>query len=241
MDPQKMSPEHKFVAKSNSQRGEEAVHLSSSDQREPYIPLPQLKPKEVGGPRKGFTPLVASIALAILLGAGMLSYHYDPALFTSHVQKTSDVSLTLTPGDLDKGATIQAVTALKNGLNLPLVASLPDLYKTQILNGKRLFYHIPLVSKQGDQLRQGDRIRVAFNGYFYGDYDLAQVPSTLTLPLKLGDTVTITCLSVSEGKQMLSFRMNTMLNPIVTNLLKPGDQEVWRCQLLSQGLPHTQM
>jgi|GEM_PF-3775676 hypothetical protein len=234
MEPQRIPPERKFAAKSNPQRGEESLHLSTPNQREAYIPLPQLKPKEISKPRKGFMPLVASITLAILLGAGILCYHFDPAMFASHVQKSTDVSLTITSGDLDKEATIQAVTALKNGLNIPLVASLPDLYKTQILNGERLFYNIPLVSKQGDQLRQGDRIRVSFNGHFYGDYDLAQVPSTLTLPLKLGDTVTITCLSVSEGKQMLSFRMNTMLNPVVTDTLKPGDQEVWSVQRVSR-------
>jgi hypothetical protein len=122
---------------------------------------------------------------------------------------------------------MQAIEALKKGANIPLISTLSDLARTELLNGERQFYQIPVLAKQKDELRQGDRIRVAFNGTFYGEYDLGQVPATLTLPLKLGDTVTITCLSVSEGKQSLSFTMNTFLNPVETDPLKPGDQEVW--------------
>jgi hypothetical protein len=223
MEPQKKP---RLDLKSHARRDEDA-HSSLSRHRDAYVPLPNLQSQPPRKPNKTLRGFVIAVALALVLGAGSLYYHYEPPIFTNHVQQANGLHLTLSAADLDKNTTMQAIGALKNGTNIPLISTLSDLAKTELLNGKRQFYQIPVLAKQKDELRQGDRIRVAFNGILYGEYDLGQVPATLTLPLKLGDTVTITCLSVSEGKQSLSFEMNTQLNPVETDPLKPGEQEVW--------------
>jgi len=226
MEPQKKPQDPQLDLKSNLRRGEEAAQRSFSNHRDAYVPLPSFRSNAPDKSNKKLKGIIIAVALAAVLGAGMLSYRYEPFFFANHVQQANSLHLTLGAGDLDKNTTVQAIEALKNGTNIPLISTLSDLAKTQLLNGERQFYQIPVLAKK-DELRQGDRIRVAFNGTFYGEYDLGQVPASLTLPLKLGDTVTITCLSVGEGKQSLSFTMNTFLNPVETDPLKPGDQEVW--------------
>jgi hypothetical protein len=223
MEPQKKP---RLDLKSHVRREEDA-QSPLSRHRDAYVPLAHFQSKAPRKPDKMLKGFVIAVALALVLGAGVLSYHYEQIIFANHVQQTSSLHLTLSPGDLDKNTTMQAIDALKKGTSIPLISTLSELAKTELLNGERQFYKIPMLGKQNDELRQGDRIRVAFNGTFYGEYDLGQVPATLTLPLKLGDTVTITCLSVSEGKQALSFEMNTFLNPVETDPLRPGEQEVW--------------
>jgi hypothetical protein len=223
-----MEPEKKpRLDLKNHVRRDESVQSPLSRHRDAYVSLPHLQsqpPRKTNETKKGFA---IAVALALFLGAGTLYYHYGPPIFANHVQQADSSHLTLGAGDIDKNTTMEAIKALKKGVNIPLISTLSDFAKSELMDGERQFYQIPVLAKQKDELRQGDRIRVAFNGAFYGEYDLGQVPATLTLPLKLGDTVTITCVSVSEGKQSLSFKMNTQLNPVETDTMKPGEQEVW--------------
>jgi len=72
----------------------------------------------------------------------------------------------------------------------------------------------------------GDRINISFNGAFYETVDLTTSPLTLDMPLSLGDQIGITCVAVGEGRSSVVVDLATVLNPVETRPLTPGETEV---------------
>jgi hypothetical protein len=59
----------------------------------------------------------------------------------------------------------------------------------------------------------GDRIQVSFNGHVYGVYVVTNQVFSLDLPLRAGDVVSVTCLSLSGGKTSVTIDMGTTIGP----------------------------
>jgi hypothetical protein len=159
--------------------------------------------------------LVAALIIAGLVTNVMVSHHSGENSGGSIVGASQQANvLTFTGADVDQAATDQAVAELKGGTPEPLLAALPDQVKQEILSGDRKFYRIPATSSDGtSNFQSGDRISVDFNGVPYGTYDLSQ-PITLNMPLRMGDTVNVHCLSVAQGKTALVVDLATVLNPV---------------------------
>jgi Sel1 repeat len=59
-----------------------------------------------------------------------------------------------------------------------------------------------------------DRIQITLDGAVYGTYNITGGPFTLDAPLKLGDTLIVTCLELSSGKSSITVGIATVLNPV---------------------------
>lgn len=172
-------------------------------------------------------PLVAALCVAGAVGVGSIEHYSHQVPAPVIAQQIAQNSLALSGADVDGAATTQAIADIKAGFNSPLVAPLTNQAKQEITNGERKFYSIPVLNAPTDPFRPGDRVRVDFNGGLYGIYDLDKSPYTLVIPLKRGDSFTLTCLSVAQGKAALTIEVATNLNPIVSHPLSPGQSQSW--------------
>jgi hypothetical protein len=193
--------------------------------------------------RPRWLPIV--LAVCILGGAaiGIVAHNHPPVLALPHNQQI----LTLSGADLDQATTDRAIADIKGGVNDPLVANLSQQMKQELLSGERKFYQVPveqpsaqtpaaapapaatpapaLAPAPAPQTDSVDKIRVDFDGATYGEYSLNKDPVTLDMPLKMGDHIDVTCLSVATGKTSLDVDLATVLNPVETDAMTPGQVE----------------
>jgi hypothetical protein len=59
----------------------------------------------------------------------------------------------------------------------------------------------------------GDKVQVAFNGQVYGVYTVTNRVLSLDLPLRAGDVISVTCLSLAGGKTSLTIDLGTTVGP----------------------------
>jgi hypothetical protein len=198
-------------------------------------PVPQIDTDHKPKKKTWFVPLIATLCLIGAIGIGSMVYHSSPPSSSSSspiaaVQTQSQQKLTLSGADLDQAATQQAVADLKSGANNPLLANLSDQVKQELLSGERQFYRVPIETSPPltarapptSQPASTDTISVAFNGTSYGTYNLAMQPISLDMPLKMGDRVDVTCVSLMQGKSSIVVDLATVLNPVQTEPLAPG-------------------
>ena len=211
---------------------------SESGSTSNYTDLPSIDEDPVKtdpGPKKKKSwlwPVVAAVCLLGAVGIGMMEHGSSPGGSGSPmlVQQQEQQVLTLSGADLDQAATTQAVADLKSGTSNPLLANLSDQVKQELLSGARQFYRVPMNSRQASgaasaQADSTDRVQINFNGATYGVYNLAKDPISLDMPLKMGDRIDVKCLSVATGKSTLTVDLATVLNPIQSEALAPGQEE----------------
>jgi len=194
-----------------------------------YTDLPTLDPVDGGSSSQGnkkkkkswLVPVVIAVCLLGAVGVGIMEHGSSGSGPTPPilVQPQQQQELTICGADLDQSATTQAVADLKAGNANPLLASLSDQVKQELLSGERQFYRVPMGSTQASD---GDRVEIDFNGATYGVYNLAKDPISLDMPLKMGDRVDVKCLSVASGKSTLVVDLATVLNPVQSEALAPG-------------------
>jgi hypothetical protein len=191
----------------------------------PRFNQPTVDPTPKPKPKSWLMPVIAAVVLAAGLGGVAMMNHGSGINTAPPIASTSSQNiLTVTGADIDQAATDRAIVELKSGTPEPLLAALPDNVKQEILSGQRLMYRIPTQGVDGGQFQSGDRISVDFNGTPYGTYDLSQ-PITLDMPLKMGDSVGVHCISVAQGKTTLTVDLATVLNPVRCNPLAPGQSQ----------------
>ena len=171
--------------------------------------------------------MVAALCVAGAVVVGSVEHYSHQAPAPVFAQQFAQDSLALSGADVDGAATTQAIADIKAGVNSPLVAPLTNQAKQEIVIGERKFYRIPVLNASTDPFRPGDRVRVDFNGGLYGIFDLGRNPYTLIIPLKRGDSFTLTCLSVAQGKDALTVEVATDLSPVVSHPLSPGQSQSW--------------
>jgi len=81
----------------------------------------------------------------------------------------------------------------------------------------------PEQAPQPTPIATGDRISISVNGALYGVFDLTNVPLTLDVPLSAGDHWDVTCIAVGEGRLSVVVDLATVLNPVETRALTPGE------------------
>lgn len=80
-----------------------------------------------------------------------------------------------------------------------------------------------------------DRISVSVNGLPYGTFTIAERPITLNVPFEIGDSFTVTCLSVESGKGALQVGLVTGMDPVQTHRLAPGDSQTFHVHPAHEG------
>jgi len=202
-----------------------------------YTAAPRVEPLPERKRKSWIVPWVAALCLAVVLGVGSVEYysHQAPNLAPVAAQEIAQNSIILSGADVDEAATTQAIADTKADVNRPLVAPLTNQVKQEILSGERKFYCIPILNAPTNTFRPGDRVRIDFNNGLYGIYDLGKNPYTLIIPLKRGDSFTLTCLSVGQGKTALTVEVATDLSPVVSRPLSPGQSQSWSVTRGNEG------
>jgi hypothetical protein len=168
-------------------------------------------------------PVAAVLGVMAVIGLVLLVTYpsQTPTPGADFVVPSSESQLTLSGADRDMDATLQAVTDLKAGTDQPPMSALPDTVKAQILDGTRIFFSLPVVASP-DNI--GAQFRVDLNGLTYSVYELTKAPLAVVLPLRAGDEIDVTCVSVPPGKGSLVAVFDTVLNPVQITSLAVGQK-----------------
>jgi hypothetical protein len=180
-------------------------------------------------PKRWITPSVVTVCAVVMLGLAGL-FHYSAAPSHSPEQIVS-----YSGADFDQAETQKVIDEIKTGASEPLLALLTPQMKQELLSGERKFYKLPLESPvtpaapapDAGQTPSGDRVSVALNGTPYGQFALSQQPITFDLPLKIGDQLSITCISVATGKTTVQVAVATGVSPVETAPLAQWETETF--------------
>jgi hypothetical protein len=102
------------------------------------------------------------------------------------------------------------------------------------VTGDRKFYKLStdgesasLAKDQPIQQLNGGRIRVDINGVPYADYNIENDLSNISIPIKNGDSIGVTCLSLNSGSRFVSFHVVCNVGPIDSGPLYEGERKAW--------------
>jgi len=198
-------------------------------------------PKPAPVPKPNLLKPLAIAAAAIVLAAGSwfaLDHHAPQVAPAPAAQvEAAHQGLSLGPAQLDTQTTDAAIAAIRNGTSIPAIASLSDQQKMEILTGERQFYSLPVAGTPKDAAATAanpgptgsdGRVRVDFNGALYADYDLSTDLSNISIPVKLGDTIGVTCLATGQDHRPVVFRIVDTVGPIQSTPMNPGDHQEWK-------------
>ncbi len=227
-------PESEAQESMGFRRGQEAMTTDLPVVKEPPTVLDPIQKKR----QSWLLPIMIAGCLLGAVGIGLM-HTPPPVLAAPHDHQI----LTISGADLDLATTDRAVADIKGGVNDPLVAHLSEQVKQELLSGHRKFYQVPMehpsaqapAPASAPQPDSVDRIRVDFNGVTYGEYTLTKDPVSLDMPLEMGDRIAVTCLSVATGKTSLIVDLATVLNPVQSDEMIPGDVENVVVQQSSTG------
>ena len=217
--------QREFEAKTNK-ASEFSIHQPTLSAK-PYIERPNIEKKSVDSfKKKSVTPLHYWAVAACLIIAGLcaLMIHYQqPTFLTANAEQT----ITLSQPEVDLVKNIEVIDAINHNRSSPEIGSLSEKIKDELLSGEIQIYELPIQLTTTDSSQATGTIKIDFNGVMYCEYNLDKSLVTLPIPLKKGDQVGVTCVSMKEGKTVLNLKIATSLNPIESRPLRLGERQVW--------------